>query len=316
MKEIIDEVDKGLIKSELTRDKFLRKTNYGDNELYIVTHHDSPNTLREIGRLREITFRAAGGGTGKDCDLDLFDTMDNPYKQLIVWDPETLSILGGYRFFNCADAIRNEKGDLMVATGRLFNFSDKFIKDYLPYIVELGRSFVIPTHQSTQEGGGKRRYTLDNLWDGLGAIWVNNPKSKYFFGKVTMYPSYNREARDILLYYLQKHFGDREGLLRPYTPLEIDFDSSRMEEIMPSDDHQENFKLVSQKIRALGENVPPLINSYINLSPTLKTFGTVINQHFGDVEETAIMVTVADMYETKTERHVKSFDPKQQGYRF
>jgi hypothetical protein len=313
MKEIIEAVDIGLLETELTSDKLLRKSNYGDNELYIITHHDSPNVMREVGRLREITFRQAGGGTGKDCDMDSYDTMDNPYKQLIVWDPETKSILGGYRFFNCAEAETDENGQLKIATGRLFKFSEKFVNEYLPYIIELGRSFVIPTHQSSK-GAGKRLYTLDNLWDGLGAIWANVPTSKYFFGKVTMYPSYNRDARNLLLYFINKYFGDHEELITPLNPVEIDVDKDAMEKLLTGGNFQEDYKIVSQHIRTYGEVIPPLINSYINLSPSLRSFGTVLNDHFGEVEETATMVELEDMYETKTERHVKSFNKEDQGY--
>ena len=313
MKEIIDAVDPVLLEKELTFDKLLRKSNYGDNELYIVTYHDSPNVMNEIGRLREITFRAAGGGTGKDCDIDSYDTQENPYKQLIVWDPESKSILGGYRFFNCAEAETDENGQMKIATGRLFQFSEKFVKEYLPYIIELGRSFVIPTHQSSR-GSGKKLYALDNLWDGLGAIWANVPTAKYFFGKVTMYPSYNTEARNILLYFIKKYFGDTDDLLIPLKPLTFHVDEEKMEAILTGGSFQEDYKIVSQQVRNLGEVIPPLINSYINLSPSLRSFGTVLNDHFGEVEETAIMIDVEDMYESKTERHVKSFNEKEQGY--
>lgn len=313
MNEIIDPADPGLLKRELTPDKLLRKSNYGDNELYIVTYHDSPNVMNEIGRLREITFRAAGGGTGKDCDIDSYDTQENPYKQLIVWDPESKSILGGYRFFNCAKAETDENGQMKIATGRLFQFSEKFVNEYLPYIIELGRSFVIPTHQSSK-GVSKKLYTLDNLWDGLGAIWANVPTARYFFGKVTMYPSYNVEARDILLYFIKKYFGDTDDLLIPLKPLPLNVDKAKMDAILTGGSFQEDYKIVSQQVRNLGEVIPPLINSYINLSPSLRSFGTVLNDHFGEVEETAIMIDVEDMYESKTERHVKSFNKQDQGY--
>lgn len=313
MKEIIEPIDTETIEKELTKDKFLRNSNYGDNELYIITYHDSPNVMKEIGRLREITFRDAGGGTGKDCDIDDYDTMANPYKQLIVWDPESRSVLGGYRFFNCAEAEKDENGELKIATGRLFEFSDVFIRDYLPRIIELGRSFVIPTHQSSK-GMNKRLYTLDNLWDGLGAIWVNIPDAKYYFGKVTMYPSYNMQARNMLLYFLEKYFGDKEGLLRPLRPIEINISEKEMEGIFAGGSFQEDYKILSQQIRNLGEIIPPLINSYMNISPSLRSFGTVINDHFGEVEETAIMVALEEMYEAKTERHVKSFIKDEQGY--
>lgn len=306
MKEVIPPIDKATLIEELTEDKFLRKTNNASNELYIVDCHNSPNLVKEIGRLREITFRAAGGGTGKDCDLDEYDLSDNPYQQLLVWDPQRQEILGGYRFIIGNQLPTSDNPAAYLATSHMFQFSEAFINDYLPYTIELGRSFVQPAYQSTQKTK-KGLYALDNLWDGLGAIWVNNRSCKYFFGKVTMYTSFNTEARNLILYFLNKHFGDRDQILWPIEPLDTGMDIAKMQSILGSDDYPTDLKKLSQEVRARGEVIPPLINAYINLSPTMKVFGTSLNDEFGDVEETAIMVTVEDMYEAKTERHIESY---------
>ena len=310
MKTVIPPIDSELILSELTEDKFLRHTNNGGNELYIVTHHDSPNIMLEIGRLREITFRIAGGGTGKELDIDKFDTADIPYKQLIVWDPQKQDILGGYRYILGKDIKDAPNPEEHLATSKLFHFSDEFKNDYIPHMIELGRSFVQPAYQSSNRDK-KSLFALDNLWDGLGALYVDNPEHMYFFGKVTMYLDYQREARDLILAYMNKHFKDKKQLLYPYHPLEIETPQEKINEILHSADPQEDMKLLSQAVRARGEVIPPLINAYINLSPTLKCFGTVLNDHFGDVEETAILVTMNDMYEAKTERHINSYKPNQ-----
>ena len=142
MEEIIAPVSKELLKAELTADKRLRYTNKSHNEIYVVTWQDSPNVLREIGRLREIAFRAAGGGTGMSLDLDDFDMMEEPYKQLIVWNPEAEEILGGYRYLLGTDVRFDEAGAPILATSHMFHFSDAFIKEYLPQTIELGRSFL------------------------------------------------------------------------------------------------------------------------------------------------------------------------------
>ena len=153
MKEIIPPVSRELIEAELTADRFHRKTNKSDNEIYILTHHDSPNIMREIGRLRELTFRAAGGGVGEEVDIDHYDTTDeHPYKQLIVWDPSHREILGGYRYIHCAGLPRDKNGEVPLATSHLFHFSDQFIDEYLPFVIELGRSFVQPDYQSSKAG--------------------------------------------------------------------------------------------------------------------------------------------------------------------
>ncbi len=307
MKEVIPPVDRSLIEKELTKERFLRETNYSNNELYVINHHNAPNTMMEIGRLREITFRNAGGGTGKEADIDKFDKAEIPYEQLIVWDPEKKEILGGYRYILGNEVIKGTKGEIEMATSRLFNFSETFYQEYLPYIIELGRSFVVPNYQST--GNGKKGvYVLDNLWDGLGAIYLNNPGYKYFFGKVTMYTSYDKEARNMILYFMDKHFKGDTKIMSPKQPLQVDYDYDKIKSILTSDDPKEDMKSLSQAVRNKGEVIPPLINAYINLSSSLKCFGTVINTHFGDVEETAILVTFEDMYEKKVERHISSFN--------
>jgi len=305
MRPIIDPVDRDLLERELTEEKLLRKTNNGNNFLYVVTNQDSPNVMIEIGRLRELAFRVAGGGTGKEVDIDLYDTMPSPYKQIIVWDPAEKEILGGYRYIICSEP-SDADGNSNLATARLFRFSKIFREKYMPYMIELGRSFVHPAYQSTKRKG-KGIYAMDNLWDGLGAVWMKNPHIKYFFGKVTMYTTFHREARDLILYFMKKYFGDKDNLVVPFEPLKITTDQKLLDSILCGTTYREDYKLLSQNVRDRDENIPPLINAYMNLSPTMKVFGTAMNYGFGDVEETAIMITVTDMYDEKIERHIKSY---------
>lgn len=305
MKNIIEPLPRAALLAELTPEKFMRKTNKGDNEIYIITHQDSPNLMQEIGRVREITFRDAGGGMGEEVDIDEYDTCDDPYKQLIVWDPSALEIIGGYRYILCKD-VPVKNGVIQLATTHLFNFSEKFIKDYLPYTLELGRSFVQPHYQSSK-AGAKALFALDNLWDGLGALIVDHPEIKYFFGKVTMYTHFHTKARNLIMYFFMKYFNDTENLVTPIHPLDLGIDVKEMEKVFDGGSYKEDYKILSQKVREFGENIPPLINSYMNLSPSMKTFGTVINDHFGDVEETAIILTISDIYEAKTDRHIETY---------
>ena len=306
MEEIIAPISKEILKSELTEDKRLRFTNKSNNEIYIITHQDSPNVMREIGRLREIAFRAAGGGTGLPLDIDEYDTMENPYKQLLVWNPEAEEILGGYRYLLGTDVQFDEKGKPILATSRMFNFSDKFIKEYLPTTIELGRSFVTLEYQSTR-AGSKGLFALDNLWDGLGALTVVMPNVKYFFGKVTMYPSYNRKGRDMILHFLNKHFEDKDGLITPMKPLELETHPETLARLFNKDTFKEDYKILNSEIRKLGYNIPPLVNAYMSLSPTMRMFGTAINYGFGDVEETGILIAVDEILEDKRIRHIESY---------
>ena len=305
--EIIQPVAKELLKSELTPERQLRMTNKSHNEIYIVDAHNAPNVLREIGRLREIVFREAGGGTGKELDLDEFDTCENCYKQLIVWNPEEEEIIGGYRYLLGSDVDFDKDGQPILATSHMFHFSDKFIKEYLPWTIELGRSFVSLEYQNTNKNGSKSLFALDNLWDGLGALTVIQPDVKSFFGKMTMYPSYIRKGRDMILYFLKKHFDDKENLIVPMKPLVIEEDPQELETLFCEESFKEDYKILNREVRKLGYNIPPLVNAYMGLSPTMKLFGTAINYGFGDVEETGILIAVDEILEQKRVRHIDSY---------
>ncbi|MDE6322047.1 MAG: GNAT family N-acetyltransferase [Muribaculaceae bacterium] len=302
---VIDPVPEELILAELTPERLLRSTNKGGNDIYVVNAHNAPNTMNEIGRLREIAFRAAGGGTGKECDIDRYDLMDPPCQQLIVWDPQTHLILGGYRFIIGPD-IKMENGVPRIATSHMFRFSDLFINDYLPYTIELGRSFVRLEYQSSR-AGAKALYALDNLWDGLGALTVVYPQIKYLFGKVTMYPNYSTECRNMILYFLHKHFPDHQELVRPITPLGLDIDLAAMQALFVGDTFKEDYKILNTAVRACGFNIPPLVNAYMSLSPKMKMFGTAINDEFGDVEESGIFFAIDEIFEEKKRRHIGTY---------
>lgn len=303
---IIPPVDPALIRRELSQDCFLRTTNKAGNELYIFKAADAPHTMREVGRLREEAFRFYGGGTGKEVDLDEFDLDPNGYAQLIVWDPSEQAILGGYRFIFGSDVRIDAEGRPHLATGEMFTFSEEFLRDYLPYTIELGRSFVSLPYQSTRMGS-KSMFALDNLWDGLGALTVLNKQMRYFYGKVTMYADYNVRARNLILYFLDKHFKDEKGLVVPLEPLPIVVDPEEVARLFPTDSFKQNYRTLNKEVRALGINVPPLVSAYMSLSPEMKVFGTAINHEFGAVEETGILIAIDKILEEKRERHILSF---------
>lgn len=305
-RRIIDAVDPEVIEAELTDQFFLRDTNKAGNKIYVVDAASAPNVMREIGRLREIAFRLAGGGTGKDCDIDRYDTMTPPCRQLIVWDPESKLILGGYRYICGKDIRLDEDGRPRIATSHMFNFSERFIKDYLPYTIELGRSFVRPEYQSSR-AGAKAIYALDNLWDGLGSLTVVHPDIKYLFGKVTMYPSYIERCRDMILYFLHKHFPDPDDLVRPIRPLNTCIDPQAMERLFTGDSFKADYRILNAEVRRYGVTIPPLVNAYMSLSPTMRMFGTAINDEFGDVEESGIFLVIDEIFEEKKQRHIQSF---------
>lgn len=302
MENIIEPINKTLLKLELSPDKFLRKTRKGDNEIYVVDNSNAPNVVLEIGRLREVTFRMSGGGTGQSIDLDEYDTNEHCYKQLVLWSPEDEEIIGGYRFIKCKEAM-DENGNIHLSTTHYFDFSERFIHEFLPFTIELGRSWVQPNYQPSVNPR-KGLFALDNIWDGLGALIKFNPEIKYFFGKVTMYPNYNTDCRDFLLHFMHHYFPDRDNLMKPFHPLVQNYDKSYVESQLEGLDFKDGFKVLNGHVRDKGEFIPPLVNIYMNLSPTMRTFGTAVNPDFGNVEETGILVTIADIFPDKKDRHI------------
>lgn len=302
MDPIIAEIPRSVLKTELKKNGLIRTTRKGDNEIYIVNNKNAPNVIQEIGRLREITFRASGGGTGNSVDLDEFDTGPFAYEQLIVWSPEDEEIIGGYRFAFCSKSMGGHQ-EIHLSTTHYFDFTQKFIDDYLPYTIELGRSWVQPNFQPTVNPR-KGLFALDNIWDGLGVLVREHPEIKYFFGKVTMYPNYDTSSRDFLLHFMHHYFPDREELMKPFHPLKQNYDRKYVDSQLEGLDFKDGFKVLNAHIREKGEFIPPLVNIYMNLSPSMKTFGTAVNPDFGDVEETGILITIADIYLDKKERHM------------
>ncbi len=307
MKEIIEPVDRDVLKSELSPDKFLRPTNKSGNQIYIVTAHDSPHVMREIGRLRELSFRAGGGGTGEEIDTDKFDYMEKPYKQLIVWDPDAEQIIGGYRFLSGTDVKLKEDGQPAFVMSHLFNFNDKFIKEFMPHTIELGRAFVQPDYQTTKMGM-KSLFALDNLWDGLGALIHSVKGAKYFIGKVTIYKDYPVRSRELIYEYLSKHFQDTDELIKPKNPVAVSAKTKKLAKtIFTEEKPADDYKLLIKAVRNEGENVPAMFNAYIGLTDTMRFFGSIQDHDFGSVYESGLLVIMDDLLETKKQRYIQPY---------
>jgi len=297
------------LKKELTSDKFVRYTSKLNNEIYFVNAHNAPQVVQEIGRLRELTFATADGGTGNPVDLDDMDLGEIPYQQLIVWNPEEEEIVGGYRFID--GKVVADKGDWKddLSMGHYFSFTPEFVENYLSHSIELGRSWVQPKYQPAVDPK-RGLFALDNIWDGLGAIVKRYDHLKYFYGKVTMYPTYNREARNMVLSFLKHFFPDTAGLMTPTVAADVEF-LPNMDELFPIDstDFEKSFKnglrQLGKMVGEHGESVPPLIKQYMTLSPKMMTFGTFVNKDFGAVEETGILIPVDEIYSAKKDRYIQ-----------
>ncbi|MBP5400105.1 MAG: GNAT family N-acetyltransferase [Bacteroidales bacterium] len=307
MENIIEPVDRKILESELTQDRFLRKTNAADNDIFMIDAHNAPNVMLEIGRLREITFRAAGGGTGKSVDIDEFDTCDIPFKQLIVWNDKDKEIISSYRFILGRDVPLDENGYPHTPCSKLFRFSQTFIENQWQKSIELGRSFVQPKYQATNDSR-LGLFSLDNMWDGLGTLVVDYPDQEYFFGKMTMYNSYNRVARNMILNFLEKRFKGDASLVTPFNPTQKS--EKPLKEMFTGGTLAEDFKILNQNILDIKTTIPPLIKAYMSLSSTMQYFGASANEEFGEVEEIAILLTIKDIYEKKINRHINTYEKR------
>ena len=306
MKPIIPPVETSLLLSEL-EGHLLRPSNKAGNLIFDITAHECPNVMREIGRLREISYRDGGGGTGKEIDIDDLDIMEKPYHQLIVWDPDNQQIIGGYRYLLGHEIAIDESGQPRIASAHLFQFSPRFVSDFLPYTIEFGRAFVQPAYQA-REMGVKALFALDNIWDGIGALVYKYPQLQWMIGKVTLYPSFDPMVRDLLYSFLYRYHPDTEGLLIPYHPLAISEEAQKWaDEVFEGDDPAANLHALQLAARQRGLVVPAMFAAYLNLTKHMRTFGTSINDEFGDVLETGIMVAIKDILPEKKERYMQPY---------
>lgn len=308
MEEIIAPIDKDLLKKELNEHNFIRPTNKGKNEIYITTAHESPNLMQEIGRLRELAFRSWGGGTAKSIDTDSYDLLENPYRQLFVWDPDSEEIVGGYRFLSGKDVTFKQNGQPEFTMGHLFEFSNMFIKEYLPYSIELGRAFIQPDYQTAKKGV-KSLFAFDNLWDGVGALIHDSEELRYLFGKVTIYNNYSIVARELLYEYMFKHFADSDRLITPKVEVTVSDTAKELaQKLFVEDTARDNYKILQKTVRNIGTTVPPMYNAYIGLTDTMRMFGTMLDPDFsGGAYESGIMVTVNDLFEAKRKRYIEPY---------
>lgn len=330
--------------------RFVKDTEHGGNKIYIFSGNDCPKLMIQVGILREMSFRNGGGGTGLAIDIDRWDefapdgltaTALYPYdrylpylqtlgpfipqgfKQLIVWDPEEKEILGGYRYCEMEKFISKDRKSIDSPTAELFDCSLEFISAYAPFTIELGRSFVQPKYQLRADyvPPKKALYALDNLFDGLGTLVVDhkNDDIEYFFGKVTMYETYNRQARNMILYYMDKHFPDTHHLVTPkpgLIPKGLDEEIAFLESIFAGKSEREDKKILIKSLREIKQGMPPLFKKYTEMSPTMKVFGTAINHHCGDVEETCILTKFSDIVQEYQIKYILNYFKKRYPWRY
>lgn len=240
------------LKQELKRGISLGETFDGKSIILYQSQRENC-VIKEIGRLREISFRFVGEGSGKKRDIDIYDFY---YKHLIIWDNEQLEIAGAYRLGVCREIIAtfDKKG---LYTSTLFEFDDKF-DSYLNRGVELGRSFVQPKYWNSR--------ALDYLWQGIGAYLKSRPDIEYLFGAISLSDSFNLKAKGVLIYFYKRYFGSKDNLIKhkvPYIPSkEIE---DYCEAIFVGDDYRANMRILKSELAFMGYTVPTLFKQYSEL---------------------------------------------------
>lgn len=291
---IIPPVAREALERELAGLRPVAEAVRGGCRLYSFRAAEAPALMREVGRLREEAFRSAGGGTGREVDIDADDTACGGYRQIVAWDPRRRAVTGGYRYIVCAECDPRN-----ISTSHYFHFSGEFRERYVPHAVELGRSFVAG---ASAAGAARPLFSMDSLWQGLGAVVASHPGVRYLFGKVTVYRHYDVEARRLLMAFLRRFFGAGSRLIAAFAPEAADDSCGG---VFASGGYAENCALLHALLRRRGERVPPMINAYMRLCPSMQVFDTTVNRDFGDVYETAVLLPLEGMRSDKKDRYLK-----------
>ena len=295
-------MENGTLAKELRRATCLGRATHWSATIYTFDGVRLPRLMREVWRLREMSYREVGITLSDDVSGNAMD-MDGVCRQLVVWDDEARRLVGGYRYVVGADVVGCER----LSVSRYFALSQRFVSDFLPRAMELGRSFISPEYQSA--AGRHTIYALDALGEGLGRV-VEALDVRYLFGRVTLYPALCGEARDLLLGFMRYIFPPRERLLVARVPLGVGLSRFRCRQIFVGETLAENYRILLSRMRDLQSVVPPIISSYIRLSPSMQTFDVYENGDLGGVVEAAIMLTVEDFYDDIKRRYLSNSVPQ------
>lgn len=251
-KTIIHPVPVRLIKHELYHSERLGSTNDG-KKIFLIKADSCPNVMREISRLREITFRKVGEGTGKSFDTD---TYDEHYHHIVLWDDDDLEIVGSYRLGITSEIIE-EKGIEGLYNASQFTIHETF-NDVLSQSIELGRSFVQAKYWKTN--------ALDYIWQGIGAFVMKNPQIRYLWGAVSISNSYSELAKAMIVYYYKKWYLGDTSFATPHKAFVITkIQEQEIEAMFTGSNHEEDFRILKFGLKGLGFSVPVLYRRYTEL---------------------------------------------------
>ena len=296
MTPLADPVSVALLQRELRAQTPLLKLRGGKVCAYLLHGDNAPHLLREIGRVRELSFRAIGGGTGGALDLDPYDYGPCAYRQLILWAPQEQVVVGGCRVRSTG----TDGPSARVATEDLFAFSERFRERYGDALLDIGRLFVHPAFQA--RAGSQGIFTLDSIWQALAAVAVADGV-RAFFGRVVFPKDYHPQVRDLTLALLQKHFAGDAQWVHPRVPAPRVTSDEALDHLLVGKTWREDMRLLRQFARARGAQVPALLRAYLGLSDRLRVFGTAADPDLGGIEETCLLIDVADVLEHKAARY-------------
>ncbi|NOU43244.1 MAG: lysophospholipid acyltransferase family protein [Methyloglobulus sp.] len=289
---VIHPADTKAIKKGLYNSALLGETRDG-KKIFLYDYQDDCPVMHEIARLRELTFRCVEEGTGLAFDLDKFDTY---YRHIVLWDENDLEIVGAYRIGEGAE-IMDAKGVAGFYTNTLFDLTKTFA-DYLPYSIELGRSFVQPRYW------GQR--SLEYLWYGIGAYLREHPEVKYLFGPVSLSNTYPQLAKELIISFYQQQFGTEMPHVTANLPFELSAASQRFAKQEFSNDYSTSFKILNTELKKLGVKVPTLYKQYVELcvDKGCHFIGFNIDPDFNNCIDSLIMVEIDKIAPKKKQRYI------------
>ncbi|WP_371997864.1 MULTISPECIES: GNAT family N-acyltransferase [unclassified Shewanella] len=281
------------LQQALQQCELLGETN-DNKQIFLYQHHHCSPIMREIGRLREIAFRAVGEGSGNRRDNDQYDPY---YQHLVLWDKDALEIVGSYRFAS-AKKVHEEQGPEKLYSQSLFKYSDEFAP-YFESGLELGRSFVQPKYW------GKR--SLDYLWLGIGAYLAKNPQFRYLFGPVSISDQLPEQAKEMMVHFYQQHFSMPNELAQSNSPYQ--FTDERLHQLnglYQDNDYSSCFKVLKHTLANMGAAVPPLYKQYGELCQDdgVKFLDFGIDTDFGNCIDGLVLVDVHALKPKKRQRYI------------
>ncbi|SFE83075.1 lysophospholipid acyltransferase family protein [Nitrosomonas sp. Nm166] len=296
IENIIHPVRTQSIRKEMKASQLIGKTQDGKH-IYLFDYLPNSSVMREIGRLRELSFRQVQEGTGNALDIDSYDRY---YRHLILWDEDELEIIGSYRIGE-ASRILKEYGETGLYTNSLFTFNKTFMP-YLEHAIELGRSFIQPRYQ------GKR--SLDYLWYGIGAYLYQHPEVRYLFGPVSLSTSWPEPAQKVIASFYTTLFGNDRSIAKPRMPFNFDQikDFVPFRHVTDEVEYKKAFSIFKEKMDDLNVKVPVLYKQYVELCQPggCEFFGFNVDPKFSNCIDGLILVHINTIKEKKYQRYIES----------